>query len=121
MSFGFEYTMEIPGGLIELPDILTQRILAEGYTLDTSDPGKCIFKRNCRLLSRARFTLEGGTWDEAPSVLTVSYIPAPKTIEVRLTWEYLGGSASRKEQECYAEWCRIQCLAFLKHVNKWLA
>ena len=123
MSYTVEHVMAVPKGpseMPDLPDILTQRILAEGYVAHGFDAGKSVFKRNWGWASRASFALQGGKWDDAPTILTVSYIPTPKQINVTLKWETTYSPSTKGEIDGYTYWTKQQFESFLKHVNNWL-
>jgi hypothetical protein len=104
----------------DICDLLFQRILAEGYSVKSVDSGKHVYVRNMDLVSRGAFLLSGGTWDKAPTTLTVSFIPSPNEILVRFKFE-VDGSHSKKEALGMQQFFQCEFNSFLKHVNAWLA
>jgi hypothetical protein len=59
MGYWCYWTMNLPASAEGVPAIICQRVLAEGYTLCSADPGKHIYNRHYDLGSRAKFWVFG--------------------------------------------------------------
>ncbi len=118
MSEEYKIDWKAKGFLQKLPQLLTPRILAEGYYLHHQDGGKQVFAR--------KGTSKRNVWDfiigpsaerlRRATVLTVSYILTPEETRVVFEWD---NHLRLFSDEDFGRWIAQQAKGFLAYLNDW--
>lgn len=118
MSEEYKIDWKAPGFLQKLPQLLTPRILAEGYYLHFQDGGKQVFARQGNSRRTVWDFIIGPSADKLrrATVLTVSYILTPEETRVVFEWDNHLRLFSDEE---FGRWIARQAKAFLTYLNDW--
>jgi hypothetical protein len=119
MGVAYHATLRFAGCHPGIPQILAERVLADGHKLVSFDGVTQVFKRG--IAASAAWLLQGGGWANSPTSLTAAYIWLPCKTEVSLRWELSVPPLPKtpEEKRGWESWVRLQHNLLQSHLDQW--